>query len=60
MKAKCGVEYDSSTERPEDARFALWYSGNVKFFRTKQEAEEALAALPPAKKEDATIGELGK
>jgi len=58
MKAKCGVEYESSAERPEDARFALWYMGHVKFFRTKKEAEEALEALPPAKKEDATVGEL--
>jgi hypothetical protein len=60
MKAKCGVEYESSTERPEDARFGLWYGGHVRFFHTKKEAEEALQALPASKREDANIGELPK
>jgi len=58
MRTKCGVEYEAGTERPADARFALWYLGQVKFYPAREEAEKALAGLSPAQREDATIGEL--
>jgi len=60
MKAKCGVEYEAGMERPENAQFALWYLGHVKFFATRDEAEKALEALTPLQKEDANISELEK
>ena len=60
MRTKCGVEYEKGAEKPANARFGLWYLGQVKFFSTRQEAEKALAELPSSKKEDAFIGELDK
>ena len=60
MRTKCGVEYERGADRPDNARFALWYLGNVKFFATRQEAEKALEELPPSKREDASIAELEK
>jgi len=60
MRTKCGVEYQTGAERPANARFGLWYLGNVKFFATRQEAEKALQELPPSKREDASIAELDK
>ena len=58
MRTKCGVKYEVGAEKPANARFALWYFGNVKFFATKEEAEQALRELSPSEKEDANIGEL--
>ena len=60
MKAKCGVEYESGAEKPDNARFALWYLGHVKFFVTREEAEKALEGLTSLQKEDASISELEK
>lgn len=58
MRTKCGVKYDGGAEKPANARYGLWYSGDVKFFVTKEEAEKALQGLPPAEREDATLAEL--
>jgi hypothetical protein len=60
MITKCGVRYDAGVEKPESAKFALWYLGNVKFFTTREEAQSALDGLPPRDRQEATISELPK
>ncbi len=60
MFTKCGVRYDVGVEKPESARFALWYLGSVKFFTTREEAQKMMEELPPREKQEATISELDK
>ncbi len=58
MRTKCGVEHQTWVEKPQNARFAVWYLGHIKFFITREEAESALTGLAPSHREEATVGEL--
>ncbi len=58
MRTKCGVEYEAGIEKPENAKFGLWYLGHVKFFQTREEAEKALESLSSSEKEEANIAKL--
>ena len=57
-KTYCGKWYGADREIPEKARYRLWKSGMVKYFRSEAAANNSFERLPPTQKAVATVEKL--
>jgi hypothetical protein len=58
MDVHCGIEYHIGTPSPPRARFALRYGKYVRYFKSRENAEEALKLLPFEDQRHAGISRL--
>ena len=58
MDVHCGMEYDINTPAPGRARFALFYNRRVRFFVSRENAEQAIKYLNYDEKSSAFVEDL--